>query len=216
MAIRRNLFRIYWKIEKILVPKLRFSQTVYEDVLRSSVNANTRWLDLGCGHEILPAWRLEEEKGLAESCQLIVGIDYELQALKKHHGISHRVRGGITNLPFRDNSFNLLTANMVVEHLDNPSEQFREVNRVLVPEGLFIFHTPNAHGYGTLMARMVPKILKSKLIYALDGRKEEDVFDTHYKANTVKDIEKLAQATGFEIINMKMLVTNALFAVIPR
>lgn len=214
-SIQTSLFKIYWKIERVIAPTLKFSQSVYGDVLRSYVNPDTRWLDLGCGRKILPEWLAEEEKRLVENCKLIVGLDYDLDSLKNHSGLSRRVRGSIASLPFRSNSFTLVTANMVVEHLDNPQEQFREVNRVLKPGGLFIFHTPNARGYGTMMARMVPEIFKSKLIYLLDGRKEEDVFETHYKANTVKDIEQLARTTGFEIVNIRMLVTNALFAVIP-
>jgi len=36
-----------------------------------------------------------------------------------------------------------------------------EVRRILKPNGIFLFHTPNALSYATLMARMVPEALKS-------------------------------------------------------
>jgi ubiquinone/menaquinone biosynthesis C-methylase UbiE len=215
MSVKEKLYRIYWSMERVVAPTLRFSQAIYEDVLNQHVNQNTKWLDLGCGHQILPFWRVEEEKKLVQRCKSVVGLDYDLGSLLNHSNVSRRVRGSITNLPFKSGSFTLVTANMVVEHLENPSEEFREVCRVLAPGGLFIFHTPNALGYGTVMARLVPERFKSRLIYFLESRREEDVFETHYKANTRKKIEELAAETGFRVLNMKMIVTAAIFAVVP-
>ncbi|MBC7909700.1 MAG: class I SAM-dependent methyltransferase, partial [Pyrinomonadaceae bacterium] len=152
---------------------------------------------------------------LVEKCRMVVGVDYSLGSLKNHENISLRIRGDITSLPLRDNSFGLVTANMVVEHLDDPATQFQEINRILKPGGIFIFHTPNNLGHATIMARMVPGALKDKLAYVLDGRQEEDVFETHYKANTQKEIDDVARRTGFEVLKTKMLVSDAIFAVIP-
>src|SRR4030095_86368 len=119
------------------------SQTLYEKVLHSHVTPETKWLDLGCGHHVLPVWREEEERRLVAGCGMLVGMDYDLPSLKKHRSISLRVRGNINRLPFPDSFFDLVTANMVVEHLADPVEQFCEINRVLKPGGRFLFHTPN-------------------------------------------------------------------------
>ena len=104
---------------------------------------------------------------------------------------------------------------MVVEHLADPVEQFCEINRVLKPGGRFLFHTPNTLGYPTVLAKLTPEKLKHKLIYLLDGRKEEDVFDTHYSANNKSQITTLAKTTGFEVAKLKMIVSDAVFALIP-
>jgi SAM-dependent methyltransferase len=104
---------------------------------------------------------------------------------------------------------------MVVEHLNNPDVQFQEVYRVLKPGGLFIFHTPNALGYLTIGARLVPDRFKDRLVYLLDGRNENDVFETHYKANTRRRIGELAEAAGFELTKIKMLVSEAGFMFVP-
>jgi SAM-dependent methyltransferase len=61
---------------------------------------------------------------------------------------------------------------MVVEHLDNPDEQFREIGRILKSKGVFLFHTRNAFGYGVILSKVVPEWLKGKLIYLLEGRAE--------------------------------------------
>ena len=68
--------------------------------------------------------------------------------------------------------------------------------------------------YVTIVNRLLPGTLKKKLIYVLDGRKEEDVFETHYKANTARRISALARLTGFEAVKIKMLVTSAAFALV--
>ncbi len=104
---------------------------------------------------------------------------------------------------------------MVVEHLDNPSTQFQEINRILRPKGVFVFHTPNAYGYGVVLSRFVPEFLKGKLIYLLEGRQEHDVFETHYKANTEAQIRELAGNHGFEVVEMDLIATDAIFAMVP-
>lgn len=214
MGIRGLFFKIYWKIQGIITPGLRYSQYIYEDFLNYYVNEDIKWLDLGCGHQILPPWRSKKEKELIESCKLIVGIDFDLNSLKKHKNIFFKIKGDITKLPFKDNFFNLVTANMVVEHLDNPEIQFNEVRRILKPGGIFIFHTPNVLGYPTIAAKLVPKILKKKLIYLLEGRREEDIFDTFYRANSKLKIKNLANKAGFKVVIIKMIVSTAELAII--
>jgi len=213
--MRRKLFELYWKLRGLIAPRLTHAQHLYEDVLKNHVSPETKWLDLGCGHQVLPFWREDEERDLVAQCGMIVGMDYDLPSLRKHRSVSLRVRGHINSLPFKEGNFDLVTANMVVEHLADPALQFREINRVLKPGGIFLFHTPNASGYPTLMTKLVPEKLKHKLIYILDGRKEDDVFETHYCANTKEQIAGLAQATGFRVNKIKLTVSDAVFALIP-
>lgn len=206
---------MYWAARRAIAPALRYSQSTYEDILKQYVNGDTRWIDIGCGHSILPHWRAEQEKQLVKNCKVVAGIDYDLDSLKAHSTISWKLRGDITKLPFRNHSFDLVTANMVVEHLESPHVQFQEIRRILKPEGIFLFHTPNAFGYGVFMARLAPEWLKKKLIYLLEGRQEQDVFETYYRANTEKKITELAQTSGFDVLKIEMLATDAIFAKVP-
>jgi SAM-dependent methyltransferase len=215
MGGRTTLYRIYHGMRKVIAPLLKYSQYLYEEVLSEYVKPDVTWLDLGCGHQILPAWREQEEKRLIENCRMIVGVDYDLPSLKKHLNIQMKARADITRLPFHDNSFDLITANMLVEHLSDPQSQFCEIFRVLRPGGIFIFHTPNAAGYFIALARRVPESWKGVLIFLLDGRRPGDVFLTHYKANSQDAISELAKDCGFEVIKIRMIVTDALFALVP-
>jgi ubiquinone/menaquinone biosynthesis C-methylase UbiE len=215
MFSRKSLYSLYWKMERLLVPELKYCQYIYEDVLNAAVKSDTKWLDLGCGHQVLPEWRFEQEKRLVEKAGMVVGIDADLPSVEKHRSVHLRLVGNISALPFRENSFDLITANMVVEHLDNPMVQFQEVSRVLKPGGVFVFHTPHAHGYATVMARLLPERFKPALIRILQGRPTEDVFKTFYRANTEADIQRFAQATGFDPIEIRLIASSAELAMLP-
>ena len=47
------------------------------------------------------------------------------------------------NLPFVDNSFDVIVIKHVVEHLPQPDQAIRELGRILVPGGLLILSAPN-------------------------------------------------------------------------
>src|SRR5439155_7421146 len=139
----------------------------------------------------------------------------DLPSLQHHRSVRRLVRRDISALPFADRSFDLVTANMVVEHLGDPEQQFREVARVLRPGGSFLLHTPNALGYPTMLGRLVPERVKGPLIRALDSRTSSDVFPTHYRANTGRRVTEVAERAGLTVVGLKMVATDALFAVIP-
>ena len=187
--MRKPFYKFYWKVQGLIVPGLLISQYPYKDTLKNYINENTQWLDLGCGHQLLPRYMpssKEEELSMIESIKMIVGIDYCYDSLQKHRTIKYKNIGDIENLPFKDNSFNLITANMVVEHIENPTPALDEVFRILKPKGIFIFHTTNVLNYQTFLTFLIPDLVKNKLIEFLEGRKEEDVFPAYYRMNSRK------------------------------
>ena len=212
---REWFYKIYWKMQAVIVPGLKYSQTIYEDVLNEHCTKVDKWLDLGCGHQLLPSWRFEQEQKLISKAKMVVGIDYDYLSLTKHKTIKNILRGDITKLPFPDNTFDIITSNMVFEHLDNPDEQLKEICRVLSKGGKLIFHTPNKLSYATLGAMMIPEAIKDKLVYILQGREEDDVFPAYYKINAPLKIKEAAAASGFNVIKIKMICTSAQLVVIP-
>lgn len=88
-------------------------------------------------------------------------------------------------LPFDDNSFDVIVADYVFEHLSNPGPIMDELHRVLSPGGWLCFRTPNKWSYVAIAARLIPERLQGKVLHgAQPGRKEEDVFPTVYEINT--------------------------------
>jgi ubiquinone/menaquinone biosynthesis C-methylase UbiE len=199
----------------MIVPNLQFCQFVYADFVLTHIRPGLKWLDLGCGHQLFHASRAEQEVNALKACALAVGLDAQFGALAKNKSFSNKVNGQMQALPFASESFDLATANMVVEHLATPEVEFLEIKRVLKPGGLFIFHTPNLWGYPTALARCVPEALKTPLIRLLEGREAEDAFKTHYLVNTERAIIDLARRTDFKVRDVRMLASFAEYVVIP-
>jgi len=204
------LRRCYWKLEGLIVPGLLSSQTQYRDKLFSVLpDESFSWLDLGCGHQVFADWMMADQERFVRRTRLAVGIDLDLPALKAHQGLNAKIYGNLIHIPLKDQSFELITANMVVEHLDQPEAVFRQVHRLLRPGGLFVFHTTNARNPFLRAAANIPQRLKNQIVYLLEHRKPEDVFPTHYRANRPEDIMALAATTGFEVCALDLVSTSA-------
>ncbi|WP_347924550.1 methyltransferase domain-containing protein [Pontimicrobium sp. SW4] len=52
------------------------------------------------------------------------------------------VKADICNLPFEDNSYDVILCNHVLEHIPNDTKAMQELYRVLKPEGMGIFQIP--------------------------------------------------------------------------
>ena len=213
--INQHLQSFYGFAKQKIVPSLDYSQTIYEHVLNGAVAPDTNWLDIGCGHHLLPPWRFEQEKQLFGRARHVVGIDYDFPSLLKHRTVAQRVNGTADRLPFASDYFDVATANMVVEHLDAPHVQFSEINRILKPNGRFIFHTVNETGYFARLRKLVPGKLVKRLTNLLDGRAADDVFPVHYRANREETISRLARETNFAVEKIKFVSSDAVFAVVP-
>jgi SAM-dependent methyltransferase len=152
----------------------------------------------------LPDWIGGQENMLARA-GTVVGFDYDQPSLKKHSQLHRLVAGDMNYLPFRDQSFDLVTANMVVEHLAEPGIALSEIARVLRPGGYFLFHTPNSRFYMMAIAAMTPQWIKSKLAHYMESRAEADVFPTRYRLNTVEQMQHHASGAGLRISSCESL-----------
>lgn len=100
-------------------------------------------LDLGCGN-------LRDLHLYAAKAKQIVGVDSSLQmlkeGLKKAESIKHRVDvvlADATQLPFRENCFDLVLCSEAIEHIPRWQEALRMVHLVLKDNGKLILTTPN-------------------------------------------------------------------------
>lgn len=216
MSYRKGCLKLTNKLMNLITPGLKHSQDMYAKALNTVIiNNETIWLDLGCGTRILPPWLLREETEIIDKCKKLIGIDYDIDSLKRNSFIKLLVRGEITKIPFTNNHFDVVTANMVVEHLEYPSSVFKEVKRILKPGGVFLIHTPNIYGYSSLLSRLVPEFIRDKIVFLMYGRKLKDIFETHYRANTVREIKKISKMVKMDIGNQRLVVSTPNLFTIP-
>jgi SAM-dependent methyltransferase len=105
-----------------------------------------------------------------------------------------------THLPFRDESFDVVTANMVLEHLEEPNAVFAEVARVLAPGGRFVFVTPNVQNPVVWVASVVlSKPLRKRLARFVESRDDEHIFYTFYRANSRSAIRRLSERASLRV-----------------
>jgi SAM-dependent methyltransferase len=166
-------------------------------------------LDLGCGHQFLPDWAWIPDVELLNGLPQVVGADYDFQSLKQHKLLKAPVRSDIGCLPFQNDSFDLVTANMVMEHVLDPVRVLQEARRVLAPGGVFLVHTPNRSSPMMTLAAHIPQTPKNWLVGMLEDRQEEDVYPTVYRFNRVSEIHAAARQAGFEVESCEFVVSEA-------
>lgn len=200
-----------------MVPGLSNAQHRYIAALEEAVVAGTHWLDVGCGHRLLPDWMREgedREQRLVERAGRAVGVDMDEPSLVKNRVLKEKVKATAERLPFADGSFDLVTANMVVEHVTDPPKLLMEVMRVLRPGGHLMFHTPNLLNPVTLCCAWMGDALKRGAAFVLEGRRGEDVFPAYYRMNTRRGIRSLAEAAGFKVEQVLMVESGPEFVML--
>jgi ubiquinone/menaquinone biosynthesis C-methylase UbiE len=94
-------------------------------------------------------------------------------------------------IPLDDNSMNIVIADWVLEHVQNPDDFVKEIYRVLKPGGFFCARTPHKYKYISILASLIKNKHHSKVLrFIQPERKEIDTFPTAYKINTLKIIRK--------------------------
>jgi SAM-dependent methyltransferase len=79
----------------------------------------------------------------------------------------------------------------VAEHFANPLACNREIARVLKPDGLLLFQTPNRFYYPCVAASLTPHWFHEFYVkHFASGRCQDEVFPTFYRLNDEKVITK--------------------------
>jgi SAM-dependent methyltransferase len=162
-----------------------------------ALSQGARVLDVGCG---TGRWvRRLEEHGLS-----VVGMDQssEMLSLARNRGtLSPLVSGEVQNLPFRDESFDCVSAVTVIQHI-LPQEQIRalsEMVRVLRPGGyLFLIELIRGHGlhvFSRLPDDWIEQVSKPGVSLVSWHGHEYFLFDRVF----VYSVQKLRALAGYSV-----------------
>ena len=172
----------------------------YAKLIAEHLTAESVWLDAGCGKRLLEDDMDPLENWLATQCKIVIGTDL---AVTSHRNVTRLAQGSLYHLPFADNSLDLITCRMVVEHLEDPIKAFRESHRCLRPNGAVVVITPNLRNYGILGHAVAAKFLKEnwrlKLVQSSCTCSKGDLFPVHYRANTMPRLVRLMEESGLQV-----------------
>lgn len=161
---------------------------IFERTTLRFAKQTSRVLDAGCGRTSDAGAFLAQRGARVVGLDLVDDWDERISFAKSN----------LEQLPLRSESIDLVISRSVMEHLQDPLTVWKEVRRVLKPDGRFVFLTPNLLDYVSLVAKLVPNRLHPAIVRFAEGRQEQDVFPTVYRSNTPRAIRKLCWEAGFE------------------
>lgn len=170
---------------------------LFERDVAAALRPGDTLLDAGCGRT---APVLVKFRGKAAR---LVGVD--LVDFTAEIGGVELIKGDLSNVPLPAASVDLIMSRSVMEHVTDPPAVYAELGRLLRPGGRLIFLTANLWDYAALIAKAIPNRLHPWIVSRTEGRAEEDVFPTAYRANTHRAVQRWAAATGFEIESFRHL-----------
>lgn len=174
-----------------------WDDVLFREAVLSLLGPGRRLLDLGAGAGIVR--EMDFRGHAAEVC----GLDPDPRVLDNPHLDRARVGTGEA-IPWEDGSFDVVVADNVLEHLEDPVAVFREVARVLRPGGRFLAKTPNRRHYVPTVARLTPHSFH-RAVNRARGRRGEDTFPTRYRANTPGTLRVLAEASGLRLTDVRLV-----------
>jgi SAM-dependent methyltransferase len=172
----------------------------YRERISQLVRPGMRILHAGCGWD-----KRNVSRPYVDTCT-VVGVDLDPRVASRFHSEFHL--GSLGALPFDPESFDLVFCEYVVEHLGDPLEAFREIQRVLRPGGRVLVLTPNLYSYKALGAAVTPQAFHVWVGRIRSGRGHEaDMYPTLYRCNTLHRIQRLAAAAGLDLTSAEF-ITN--------
>lgn len=170
---------------------------LFRERLTQHIRPETVALDLGAGAGLVKEMRF---RGLA---QRVCGIDLDPRVEDNPHLDEGRVSDA-GEIPYGDGLFDLVFADNVMEHLDEPEQVFSEIARVTKTGGRILFKTPNRTHYMPVIARCTPHTFY-EFINRRRGRDDVDTFPTRYKVNCRSDVARLAAGAGLEVVRIELI-----------
>jgi 2-polyprenyl-3-methyl-5-hydroxy-6-metoxy-1,4-benzoquinol methylase len=140
-------------------------------------------LDAGCGDGV----NLHILGGIEGA--KVFGLDYNplrVSRAKENWQNAFVTRGDLCSLCFKENSFDVILLNHVLEHIEEDVLVLKELHRILKPTGIFILGVPNE---GCFIARLRNNVIQKSISRTTD----------HVHFYTEKEIRSKLESCGWKI-----------------
>ena len=154
-------------------------------------------LDIGCGGGLLTNY-------LALQRHEVVGIDLSKSSLEiaKKNDATGTVQYQLESaekLSFQDESFDVVCAMDLLEHVNDPEAVIKQASRVLKPGGLFFFHTFNRNIFSYLL------IIKAVELFVKNTPKDMHLYSHFIKP---KELASWCQRSNMQVGSIQGLVPD--------
>ena len=176
------LYKIYFDFKKRHIFKRFIFSPLKFNLQGTIIDKNKRLLDIGCGSGQF----LYEMQVLGLNVQGIEPGNFDQEGNKKY---KLRIKkSDLINTNYPRESFHIITMNHVLEHLNKPQENIKEVYRILKKDGIFMVAVPN----------------NRSLAYKIFGKNWHQLDVPRHLINySDKSLKILLEKNGFKILNVR-------------
>lgn len=166
---------------------------IYDNWVSSLIRNDMLLLDIGCGKKSLM------EK-FTDKVSYSIGMDISHSALRENKTrFSLFVNGDAYNLPFKDESADIIVTQWMIEHIEKPEIVLAEFCRVLKAKGHLIVVTNSLYHPMMLLSAILPAGFRDRLKKKIfPSYIDEDTFPTYYNFNSLGRIHSMLSKAGFE------------------
>ena len=164
--------KIIHYLDKTFYPnhKDNWDDLAFQKLILARYVSGARVLDYGCGRGAIPLMSFAGHE------LEIYGADIDV-AVFNNPNIKHALLIHQDKIPCPDDFFDIVFANNVMEHIEDPETAFAELSRVLKPGGYLLFKTPSKYAYVSIIAAITP--MRFYALFASGrGRSSLDFFPT--------------------------------------
>ncbi len=177
----------------------------FKKFLDKNINNSAILLDIGCGHATFAKeYYLRAKKR--------VGIDPDECALKKNEIMDEKICCSISDAKLSNNYFDVVIAQWVLEHLENPQTDIERIAKSCKSGGAFIFMTTNLYSPLMIFSKLLPIKIKKRLRSSCLNVDEDDTYKTYYRINTPKQINRILKNAGFEKLDLQLVEAQTYFS----
>ena len=172
-----------------------------------NIKENDIILDVGCGGGI-------NINRMASNAKRVYGVDYSIESVKLSREVNEEyinqgkvevIEGNVRDLPFDDDTFDIVTAFETIYFWPDIEKCFGEVKRVLKPGGIFLIST-ESNGSNNLPMKISEKLIDMTVYndeqvtsflknnefseittYLRDGKNKEEIIKSNGEVKRVPD-----------------------------
>jgi SAM-dependent methyltransferase len=169
--------------------------------VQSLVDGSSVVLDIGSGRGAFAEDKIAARRNLRTfkgKVRRVIGLDVDPAAEANPFQDEFLLLRG-PRWPLEDDSVDLCLCDNVLEHVEDPRSFFENCRRVLREGGYLCVRTPNAWSYVAWFSKLVPDRFHPRVLSRVQEiRKEEDVFPTYYRCNSIPHLRRMLERHGFE------------------